>query len=85
MCADPLEALFNIPKNKSYWIVASSKKPKGNKYARAKVFCKGKWMFSISDLPRGHATCFSTAVNSILDKCYPDGGTHYLYFWILYQ
>ena len=86
VCLKPLDALFKIPKGKSYWIVANSVKPKDERYARAEVYFDGCWRWNINCLDMNYyAENFYSAVSEILDKHFPNGGTHTLYFWILYR
>ena len=87
MCLEPLEKVFTIPECKSYWVRASSKKPKGRNYARAVLSRdrSGYWKWKILGYKIDDCGEYLLGIaTDILDKCYPDGGTHCLYFWILH-
>ena len=88
MCLEPFEEVFKIPYASSYWVRASSKKPKGRNYARA-VLSKvenGYWKWKILGFKiDGYGEYFLSGVSPLLNKHFPNGGTHYLYFWILYR
>ena len=87
MCVEPLKALFDIEPADSYWIVASSKKPKHKNYAVVYLHygLEPCWYWSVPALTVNYGVRFYSAVDEILDKHFPKRGRHILYFWILYR